>query len=128
MKQKKIPQKKDISISAKAFKTDLPKLGSSISNLTGDAVIHILKQCIDPELEMDVWTLGLIYEIKINAAKKEIVIRMTLTSPMCPFARELMDQIEAALYDLGFEIANLDLVFDPPWQPTEEVKAMLGIG
>ena len=106
----------------------MPKEKSPAVIPTKKQVIHVLKQCLDPELDMDVWTLGLIYELKIDAAKKSIKIRMTLTSPMCPFGRELMDQIESGMHDIGFEAVDIDLVFDPPWRPSEDVKTMLGIG
>lgn len=95
-------------------------------------IIAIAKECLDPELDLDIWTLGLVYEIKINpngkdSNKQNAYVRMTLTSPMCPFGRELTDQLKDGLYARGFEQVKIDVVFDPPWTPSPEVKEILGI-
>ncbi len=89
-------------------------------------VINALKSCYDPELQIDIWNLGLIYSVKVNSGIVEI--KMTLTTPFCPYGPELMDEIESKIKnEKGVKEVKIDLVFDPPWQPSEELKAMLGI-
>ena len=94
-----------------------------------EEVIKILKQCFDPELPVDLWNLGLIYDIKIQEAydetKSDINIIMSLTTPGCTMG----DQISQ---DVRNKLEALDKVtFDPPWNPemiTEEAKKKLGLG
>ena len=91
-----------------------------------DEVVAVLQQVYDPELLIDVWTLGLIYDLAIEDGK--INIRMTFTSPMCPAGPMLLEEIKAKLGVLeGVEDVNVEVVFTPPWQPSEELRAMLGI-
>ena len=96
--------------------------------LTKDSVINVLKQINDPEILVDVWTMGLIYDIQINEKKKHITITMTLTTPMCPYGPMLLEEIKARLKeDTGAKEVTLNLTFDPPWQPSEELRMMLGV-
>ena len=78
-------------------------------------VIEALHQCYDPEIPVDIYELGLIYEIKIDeqgAAK----IKMTLTSPNCPEAASLPFQVEEKVKAVnGITDAKVELTFDPPW-------------
>lgn len=87
------------------------------------AVIDILKTCNDPELGLDVWTLGLIYDIHV---KDKTTITMTLTSPLCPYGPMIIDEMETKLNELGKEVV-IDVVFSPLWQPDEELREMLGM-
>ena len=90
-------------------------------------VIEALKKCIDPEIKIDVWTLGLIYDIEINK-KNDIEIRMTFTTPFCPYGPMLVQDITSSLKNIkDAGQVKVDVVFDPPWQPSEELKAQLGI-
>lgn len=93
--------------------------------LSKEVAIEALKQVQDPELQLDVWTLGLIYEIEIK--EKKPFIKMTFTSPGCPYAPELVFLIKSKLKEAGFEEPELDFTFDPPWQPSDEVKMLLGL-
>ncbi len=87
-------------------------------------VIDVLKTCNDPELGLDVWTLGLIYDI---ATKNDAVhITMTLTSPLCPYGPMIIDEMETKLNELSKEV-TIDVVFSPLWQPDEELREMLGM-
>lgn len=100
--------------------------------LTKQDIIAAAKECLDPELDLDIWTLGLVYEMKIHPNeqhedKQNAYVRMTLTSPMCPFGRELTEQLKDNLYATGFEQVKIDVVFDPPWTPSPEVREILGI-
>ena len=86
-------------------------------------IIAELKTCEDPELGLDIWSLGLIYDIIHN--DKDLQIVMTFTSPMCPFGPQIVKQVDSKLTDLGY-VVNVKLVFNPMWKPSEEVKEMLG--
>lgn len=79
-------------------------------------VIDMLKTCYDPEIPVDIWELGLIYEININDSA-EVLIRMTLTSPSCPVAETLPPEVEKKVAELeGVKSCKIDLTFDPPWE------------
>ena len=96
--------------------------------ITKESVINVLKQINDPEILVDVWTMGLIYNIKINEKKKVITITMTLTTPMCPYGPMLLEEIKVRLKeDTGAKEVILNLTFDPPWQPSDELRMMLGV-
>lgn len=91
-----------------------------------EKVIDALKECYDPEINIDVWTLGLIYNMDIIEDK--VNIRMTFTSIMCPYGPMLLEQIKTRLKKIeGVKEVNIDVVFDPPWKPSDELRAMLGV-
>ena len=83
------------------------------------------KKYEDPELNIDVWTLGLIYEIKIEGNKVKVVL--TFTSIMCPFGPQMVDDLKKMILDLGAEEVDLEVTFTPPWKPSEELREMLGV-
>ena len=92
-----------------------------------DQVIEILKTVEDPEIFLDIWFLGLIYDIVITV-DKIIDIAMTFTSPMCPAGPQLVAEVQQKVSTLpGVDRVNVRVVFEPPWQPSDEVKAMLGM-
>ena len=79
-------------------------------------VIDVLKTCYDPEIPVDVWELGLIYEININK-ENDIHVVMTLTSPSCPVAETLPPEIEQKLREIeGANSAKMEISFEPPWE------------
>ncbi|MBS3062995.1 MAG: metal-sulfur cluster assembly factor [Candidatus Diapherotrites archaeon] len=87
-----------------------------------------LKQVIDPELGIDIVSLGLVYDIQLREGGK-VYVRMTLTSPGCPAAPMIVGNSRLALEDLGFKDPEIDIevVFDPPWSPekaSEEVRLL----
>jgi metal-sulfur cluster biosynthetic enzyme len=88
-----------------------------------------LRKVKDPELNLDLVVLGLIYDIKIDGGKVEVT--MSLTSPMCPVAGELLNQAREAVESVpGVESAEVELTFSPPWTadripPT--IRAALGL-
>jgi metal-sulfur cluster biosynthetic enzyme len=85
-----------------------------------------LRTVEDPELFLDIWFLGLIYNISIN--EKKVEIEMTLTSPMCPIGPMLMEEVKQKVKALpDVEEVEVKLTFNPPWEPPEDVKAMLGL-
>ena len=94
-----------------------------------DAVIAALKSCYDPEIPVDIYELGLIYEIEIDDASR-VAIKMTLTSPACPVAGSLPGEVQARVAAVpGISAADVELVWDPPWSQdhmSEEAKLKLG--
>jgi metal-sulfur cluster biosynthetic enzyme len=93
---------------------------------TKDKVIEILETIEDPELGIDIWTMGLIYDINIKDNNK-IDILLTFTSPMCPAGEQIKEEVEDAMRLLKFEEINIKITFNPPWQPPAELKAALGL-
>ena len=80
-------------------------------------VIEVLKTVYDPEIPVDIYELGLIYEVAIRD-EATAYIQMTLTSPMCPVAEILPQEVEEKVRAVdGVEEVALDLVWDPPWSP-----------
>jgi len=88
-------------------------------------VIEKLKLVKDPELGIDVWTLGLIYKITIDNEGVEVL--MTLTSPFCPFANELILDVEKKVGELKAGDTRVEITFEPVWEPSEELRTSLGI-
>lgn len=79
-------------------------------------VIDAIKTCYDPEIPVDVWELGLIYEINISD-EKDVHVKMTLTSPSCPVAETLPPDVEQKIRDVeGVKSAKVEITFDPPWE------------
>lgn len=79
-----------------------------------DDIIGALKTVYDPEIPVNVWDMGLIYDIDI--ANDAVVIRMTFTSPTCPMMEELMAQVRDAVARVVGDVpVRVDLVWDPPW-------------
>tara|TARA_Y100000746_G_scaffold80460_1_gene67806 strand:+ start:168 stop:479 length:312 start_codon:yes stop_codon:yes gene_type:complete len=96
-------------------------------------VVDILKKCNDPELPIDLWNLGLIYDLNINENGNnfDVSILMSLTTPGCTMGQYMMDDMKMKLTTIE-NIGNIDieLTFDPPWNPemmTEEGKVKLGL-
>ena len=77
-------------------------------------IIDEIKKIYDPELPVNIYELGLIYDIKVNGSKAEI--KMTLTTPNCPVAESLPKEVkDGAMQVEGIDDVNLELVWDPPW-------------
>jgi FeS assembly SUF system protein len=92
-------------------------------------IIEALKTCYDPEIPVDVYELGLIYDIKIDD-DFNVNISMTLTSPNCPVAESLPKDVELKVQSvLGVRSAKVEITFDPPWDKSmmsEEAQLELG--
>jgi len=97
--------------------------------VTEAEVRKALRTVKDPEMKLDLVVLGLIYDIQVEGARVEIT--MSLTSPACPVAGEIVDQARAAVEALdGVEEANVELTFSPPWTPERipsTIRAALGL-
>jgi FeS assembly SUF system protein len=93
------------------------------------AIIDALKQCYDPEIPVDIYELGLIYAVDLDESNRAM-IRMTLTSPMCPVAESLPGEVAQRVREVpGVTGAEIDLVWEPAWNPgmmSEAAKLQLG--
>ena len=94
-----------------------------------EQIIEVLKKIYDPEIQYDIWSLGLIYNIEIEGNK--VKVTMTFTSPMCPFGPALMDDVRRQVSAVdGVGEVTVDITFSPPWNPekmSDEAKIALGI-
>ena len=92
-------------------------------------IIAALKTVYDPEIPVDIYELGLIYEIKIDE-EANVIIEMTLTSPSCPAAAEIPAEMETKVKALeGVASVKINIGFDPPWEKSmmsEEAQLELG--
>jgi metal-sulfur cluster biosynthetic enzyme len=88
-----------------------------------------LRKVKDPELNLDIVVLGLVYDLDI--ADSHVNAKISLTSPFCPAANQIIDDAKAAIEGVeGIETANVELTFDPPWSPERIdplIRATLGI-
>lgn len=108
---------------------DFKKENSTDINELQQKIINILKTCYDPEIPVDIWELGLIYEVQLDL-EKNLRIVMTLTSPMCPVAGSLPIEVEEKLKSIPeIKSVKVDIVWDPPWNydmMSEAAKLELG--
>jgi FeS assembly SUF system protein len=95
-----------------------------------DRVIEVLRTVYDPEIPVNIFELGLIYRIDVDD-QNEVHIDMTLTSPMCPVAEALPEEVKTKVEAVdGVSGAAVNVVWDPPWNPsmmTEEAQLELGM-
>ena len=81
---------------------------------TKDKIIEEIKKIYDPEVPVNIYDLGLVYDVQVNDKKAKII--MTLTSPNCPVAESLPKEVkDGAMQVEGIEVVDLELVWDPPW-------------
>ncbi len=96
----------------------------------GERIIEALKSVYDPEIPVNIYELGLIYKIDVEE-DNTVVIDMTLTSPHCPVAESLPDEIVARVREVeGVKDCRINIVWEPPWSPammTEEAQLELGL-
>ena len=95
-----------------------------------EAVVLALKSVYDPEIPVNIYDLGLIYELNINKAR-EVSILMTFTAPNCPMADEVLNDVKISVEEVpGVASCKIDLTFDPVWDRSmlsEEAKVELGL-
>lgn len=110
-------------------KEALPQDLAEAKKVIEKKIINVLKTIQDPEIPVDIFELGLIYEIKIDD-DFNVKIEMTLTSPNCPVAESMPNEVkEKAGYVYGVESVDVNIVFDPAWNHdfmSEEAKLELG--
>ncbi|WP_297511688.1 SUF system Fe-S cluster assembly protein [uncultured Caulobacter sp.] len=99
-------------------------------NRLTDQLIEKLKTVFDPEIPVDIYELGLIYKVDVSD-DKDVAIDMTLTAPGCPVAGEMPGWVKDAVMEIpGLRSCTVDLVFDPPWDPSrmsDEAKLQLNM-
>ena len=100
-----------------------------MKQINKENIIEILQECYDPEIPIDLWNLGLIYNINIQ--NNNIDITMSLTTPGCTMGQYMADDIKSKLKEKLKNVrnVNVEVVFDPPWQPemmTDEGRKKLG--
>jgi FeS assembly SUF system protein len=96
----------------------------------GDRVVEALRTVYDPEIPVNIFELGLVYKIDVDD-QNAVHVDMTLTSPMCPVAESLPEEVKTKIEALdGVTAAEVNVVWDPPWNPgmmTEEAQLELGL-
>ena len=94
-----------------------------------DEIVTVLKDCYDPEIPINIWDLGLVYDINIE--NENVGIKMTLTAPGCMMGGMIAEEVKAKIKAMsGVKDAKVELVWDPPWTPDKmspEAKAQMGI-
>ena len=97
--------------------------------VTMEDVMKALKECYDPEIPVNVWDLGLIYDVAVDGDK--VHVKMTLTAPGCPMHSFISREVKEKLQSVsGVKEATVEVVWDPPWSPEKmspEAKAQLGM-
>ena len=94
-----------------------------------DHIIANLREVFDPEISVNVYDLGLIYDILIDEKEGSVEIIATLTSAFCPFADEIVNNITKACYIENVHYAHVEITFDPPFtidSVPEETRLMMG--
>ncbi len=98
-------------------------------------IIEVLRSCYDPEIPLDLWSLGLIYGIDISNSEltgNEVKITMSLTTPGCSMGQHMADDIKAQVSKLKeVDQVDVEITFDPPWSPdmmTDVAREKLGFG
>ncbi|OGS61850.1 MAG: aromatic ring hydroxylase [Euryarchaeota archaeon RBG_19FT_COMBO_69_17] len=99
---------------------------------TRDEVVAVLKKCYDPEIPINIYDLGLVYNIEIGDGTGKVEVRMTLTAPGCPASAYIQHDVKRKLEQLpGIKEANVNIVWEPPWSPemmSETAKKQFGWG
>ncbi len=100
------------------------------TNVLGEKIVRVLKTIFDPEIPVDIYELGLIYDVFVNE-DYDVKILMTLTTPNCPVAETLPLEVEEKVKSLNeVKDAKVEITFDPPWSQdlmSEEAKLELGM-
>ena len=98
--------------------------------ISKDKIIEVLKTVFDPEIPVNIWDLGIVYDIEISD-NNDVTITMTMTAPNCPISEMILDDVKASLSNLeGVNDVKINLTFNPPWSPdmmSEEAKLQLGL-
>jgi FeS assembly SUF system protein len=101
-----------------------------VNLVTKDEVVTVLKDCYDPEIPINIWDLGLVYDINV-LDDGNVGIKMTLTAPGCMMGGMIAEEVKSKIKAMsGVKDAKVELVWDPPWSPdkmSEEAKAQMGI-
>ena len=125
---KTIEQQAADSSEAKASATEATSAGDT--EALKQKVVEAVKTCYDPEIPVDIYELGLIYDISVTPAS-EVTVKMTLTSPACPSAMSLPGEVEDKIRLMtSAKDVKVEVVWDPPWNPgmmSEAARLQLGM-
>jgi len=114
-----------VSVDAKS-----PPLSQAELDQLTDQLIEKLKTVYDPEIPVDIYELGLVYKVDVSD-DRDVVIDLTLTAPGCPVAEEMPGWVHDAVTQIeGIRSCKVELVFDPPWDPSkmsDEAKLQLNM-
>ena len=123
-------RKRDYLAGFLAGETETQPGGEATNEELRDSVIDALKSVYDPEIPVDIYELGLIYDVAISE-DADATITMTLTTPHCPVAESLPNEVELRVLSVpGIRDAVVNLVWDPPWDPSkmsDEARLELGM-
>jgi metal-sulfur cluster biosynthetic enzyme len=102
------------------------------AKLTTEGIFDAIRPVSDPEIRISIVELGLVYDVELENGGKDVTVKMTLTSPMCPVGPMIMSAVHENVALLpGVENVSVELVWDPPWDPrvmaSDEAKDQLGI-
>lgn len=116
---------------AEEILADAPSAGDvADTDPLGEQVLNAIRECYDPEIPVNIFDLGLIYRVDIED-DGHVRIDMTLTSPACPVAEILPDEVKTRVEQVeGVSSASIEVVWDPPWHPgmmSEEAQLELGV-
>ena len=100
--------------------------------ISEDLVFEALKTVIDPEINLNIVELGLVYGVDLENEGKKVTVEMTLTSPMCPYGPMIIQNVNNSINTLpGVEETDVQIVWEPQWDPktmaSDEVKDKMGI-
>ncbi len=97
--------------------------------VTKELILEKLKEVQDPEVNVDIVTMGLIYDIRIDEKKSSVHVVMTYTTPFCPFGPQITDEVKEKIGEFGFayDKISVEVTFEPPWKPSDELRAALGV-
>lgn len=94
-------------------------------------IVAAIKQVFDPEIPVDIYELGLIYDVKVTSGGSDVEVDMTLTAPGCPVAEDMPIWVQDAVLSVKeVERVKVNMVFDPPWDPSrmsDEARLVLGM-
>ena len=98
-------------------------------SVTKENVLEVLSDVYDPEIPIDIVNLGLVYEVEVEGTV--VNLKMTMTSPGCPSAREIVLESQTLVSEMdGVTEANVEIVWDPPWTPekmSDEARVSMGM-
>ena len=89
-------------------------------------VDEVMRKTYDPEIPVNIYELGLIYDVQVNPETEEVFVKMTLTSPGCPAAGTLPGEVEDKIRRLGTGIikdVKIEITWEPPWEPSKMSEA-----
>ncbi|MFB6225513.1 MAG: metal-sulfur cluster assembly factor [Candidatus Paceibacteria bacterium] len=92
-----------------------------------DTIITQLQTVKDPEIGLDVYSLGLIYEISVSDTSSDVYLKMTYTTPFCPYGEQMKEDVRQAIKEAGAEDVEIEVTFSPPWQPPSDLRELLGV-